>query len=203
MLSSSGTDSRGSPNPGLTPWEVLDSREIFVADPWIKLSVDQVLLPEGRIVDDYYQIKLTDYAVVFAQTAQGNVLALRLYKHGVGKVCLVLPAGSVEAEEQPLASAQRELLEETGYCSDDWESLGSYVVNGNYGCGQAHLFVARNAQQIAEPDSGDLETMEVILMRPAEILEAVRQGEVAGLGTVAAIALAMNPGFAVRAITEV
>ena len=44
--------------------------------------------------------------------------------------------------------------------------------------------------------------MEVMLMQPAEILDAVRRGEVAGLGTVAAIALAMNPGFGTRDTSE-
>lgn len=198
MLSSEGTGSRESGDDALKPWKVLESQEIFAVDPWIKLSVDRVLLPDGKIINDYYQIKLPEYAVIFAETAQDSVVVLRLYKHGVGKVSLVLPAGSVEAGEQPLASAQRELLEETGYSAEDWGILGSFVVNGNYGCGRAHLFVARNARQIAEPDSGDLETMEVILMQPDEVLDAVRRGEVAGLGTVAAIALALNPAYGAR-----
>lgn len=177
------------------PWKVLQTREIFVAEPWLKLSVDQVLLPDGKIVDDYYQIDLTEYVVIFARTEIGEAIMLRSYKHGVGDVCLVLPAGSMEKSEQPVESARRELLEETGYSADEWDSLGSFVVHGNYGCGRAHLFAARGARKIAEPDSGDLETMEVVLMQPEEVLDAVRQGEVAGLGSVAAVALALNPAY--------
>ena len=195
MPSSGADDSRSSGSVELKPWKVLETREIFSADPWFKLSVDQVLLPDGKVVDDYYQIAFTEYVVIFARTDNGEVITLRTYKHGVGGVCLVLPSGSIEKGEEPVESARRELLEETGYSADVWDSLGSFVVHGNYGCGRAHLFVARNARQIAEPDSGDLETMEVLLMQPAEILDAVRQGEVAGLGTVAAIGLALNPAF--------
>ena len=158
----------------------------------------QVRLPDGRVVDDYHQIELQEYAVTYAVTAEKEVVAIRSYKHGAGKVSLVLPAGAVEDGEQPLTCAQRELLEETGYASNDWELLGSFVVNGNYGCGEAHLFVARTAQQVTEPDAGDLESMEVILLQPDEILDAVRRGEVAGLGSVAAIALATNPAFRAR-----
>jgi ADP-ribose pyrophosphatase len=176
----------------LKPWAVLKSTEIFSADPWIGLSVDKVLLPDGGIVEDYYQIKLQDYAVTFAETADQEVVAIRLYKHGAGRVSLVLPAGSLEDGEEPLTCAQRELLEETGYASDRWESLGSFVVNGNYGCGNAHLFAARDVRRVAEPDAGDLESIEVVLMRPDEILDAVRSGDVVGLGTVAAIAMALN-----------
>ena len=185
----------------LEPWETLKNQEIFVATPWIEISVQQVRLPDGRVVDDYYQIRLPEYALIFAQTTDGRVIVERQYKHGVGKVCLVLPAGTIEEGEDPLAGAQRELLEETGYTSDDWQLLGSFVAHGSYGCGKAHLFVVRNAQQVAEPDSGDLEDMEIVLMKGEEIVAAVRNGDVDLLGTVAAIALATNPLFLPQAET--
>lgn len=190
-----GRGSKPVGKEGLEPWKVLKSTEIFSAEPWIKLSVDQVLLPDGRVVDDYHQIKLQEHVVIFAETVGKEVVAIRLYKHGAGKVSLVLPAGGIEDGEEPLACAKRELLEETGYASKEWASLGSFVSHGNYGCGKGHLFRARDAQQIAEPNAGDLETIEVVLMRQGEMLEAVGRGEVAGLGTVAAIALATNPAF--------
>jgi len=68
-------------------------------------------------------------------------------------------------------------------------------VHGNYGCGRAHLFTARNAQRVAEPDSGDLEDTEIVLMKLEDIVEAVSNGEVALLSSIAAIALATNPSF--------
>lgn len=196
-MPSNGTDN--APSSGkkadLERWEILQKREIFAAEPWLKLSVHQVRLPNGQVIDDYYQIELTEYVVIFAQTETGDAIALRSYKHGVRDVCMVLPAGAMEAGEQPVDSAKRELLEETGYSADVWNPLGSFVVHGNYGCGKAHIFAAKQARKTAEPDSGDLETMEVVLMQPSDILQAVRKGEVAGLGTVAAIGLALNPEY--------
>lgn len=124
-------------------WETRKNQKLFVAEPRIKLSVQQVCLPGGRVVDDYYQIRLAEFTVIFAQTTDGKVIVERQYKHGVGKVNLVLPAGVIEDGEDPLAAAQRELLEETGYTSDDWQPLGRFVVHDNYGCGRAHLFMAR------------------------------------------------------------
>ena len=177
------------------PWKVLKSREIFVAEPWINLSVQQVLLPDGRMVDEYHQVKFPEYAVVFAQTGNGEVILEKQYKHGVGHCSLVLPSGLLEKGEAPLAAARRELLEETGYASDDWRPLGSFVANGNYGCGKAHLFKARGAYEVAEPNSGDLEHMEIITMKLQEVVEASRSGDVALLGSIAAIALATNPLF--------
>ena len=167
----------------LKPWKTLGTRELFVAEPWVRLSVQQVLLPDGKVVNDYYQIKLSEYVVIFAWTPDGKVILERLYKHGIGKVTITLPEGRIEEHEDTLDAA------------DNWQGLGSFACSANYGCGKVHMFVAKDAHWIAEPHSGDLEQMEVILMQPNEIVEAIHQGEISALGVVAAIAIAMNPTF--------
>jgi ADP-ribose pyrophosphatase len=119
------------------------------------------------------------------------VVVERNYKHGPRRVCLNLPAGYVEQGEEPLAAARRELREETGYVAEDWVSLGAFSNDGNRGCGVGHLFFARQARQVAEPDAGDLEEMEIRLMGLDEVIEAVRRGDVAVLSVAAAIGLAV------------
>lgn len=173
-------------------WETIENKDLLVRDPWVKLSVQTVLLPNGNVVDDYYQIRLPEYAVVFAETTDGRVIIERQYKHGVGESSLVLPSGLIELGEAPLDAAQRELLEETGYSANDWRYIGGFVVNGNYGCGKAHIFIAHNASQVNEPNSGDLETITVLTMSLSEILEATYSGQVKVLSSAAAIALASN-----------
>ena len=184
----------------LHPWVVIDSREVFAAEPWIQVLQQEIRLPNGAVVHDYHQVRLQEYVIVFAQTADGKVIIERQYKHGLGKVSLTLPAGSINAGEEPLAAAQRELLEETGYRSDRWESLRSFASHGSYGCGRAHIFVARDAHRVAEPDSGDLEEMEIILADQGQLAEAVQEDEFELLGTVAVIALATNPLFTASAV---
>lgn len=180
------------------PWKVLKTKEIFTDEPWVKLSVQQVRLPDGRIIDNYYQIKTKDYSVIVARTANGEIILERQYRHGIGRVTYVLPAGGVGKGEEPLAAAKRELLEETGYASDDWQCLGSFIGSVNYGYSRAHIFMADKAQRIAEPNSGDLEEMELVFMQPKEAVHLVQRGEVAALSTVAAIAMALNPSFTIE-----
>lgn len=182
-----------SPRDQHAPWEVLKSRELYSAEPWITLSLQQVRLPDGRIVSDYHRVQMPDFTVVFVETDEGKVIVERQYKHGIGQVTLMLPAGLIEKEEDPLQAAQRELLEETGYMASEWKPLGSFVPNSNYGCGKAHLYQARDARRVAEPDAGDLEDIEIVLMTRHELLQALGGGLVHAMSVAAAIALATNP----------
>jgi ADP-ribose pyrophosphatase len=177
------------------PWQVLDSREVFQAPPYIRIFRQRVRVSDGRLVDDYHQVQMMDFVLVVASTPDGRILMERQYKHGIGDVTLVVPAGTLSPGEDPLAAAQRELLEETGYTAEDWRSLGSFVSHANYGCSKAYVFAAQQARAVAVPKSGDLEEMEILLLRPDELYEAVRAGQVRSLSAAAAIGLATHPGL--------
>ncbi|MDP2948060.1 MAG: NUDIX hydrolase [Chloroflexota bacterium] len=180
----------------MSPWRTLHSYEAYVARPWITVSVHRVQLPDGRVVQDYHQVKLPDYTVVFAQTPDRRIILERQYKYGIRRACYVLPSGIIEDNEAPAAAAERELLEETGYASDEWRYMGGFVASANYGCGKAHLFIARNVRKVAEPNSGDLEDMEIVMLTRKQLAGAVRNGDVASLSALAALAWATNPMFA-------
>ena len=179
----------------LQPWKTLSSRELLALPPRLRVSVEKIQLPDGRVVDDFYQIELPEYAVVFAQTPEGSVVMEQHYRHGARRVILTLPAGFLEPGEKPLEGAKRELIEETGFEADDWYSLGAYVVNGNQSCGKAHIFLALRARQTQCAHTNDLEETVVMLMTPEEVIQAVTDGQVATLATVATIALALNKKF--------
>ena len=175
-------------------WETLSRRELLSAPPWIRVTVEEVRLPNGRIVSDFYQVALPDFALVVPVTAEGLVVSLRQYKHGVKRVSTMLPAGLIQEGEEPLACAQRELLEETGYTSSEWRPLGAFVVDGNRGCGRAHLFVASGARRDSEAriDEDELEPLEIRLATPADLMRDVASGEMVGLAHVAALMLFLN-----------
>lgn len=171
-------------------WRVLERRTLVDRRPWYSIEEQRIQLPDGRVVEDFPRIELRDYAIVVALTPAGEVLTHRMYKHGTGRMTLDLVAGLIEDGEQPLPAAKRELREETGYESDRWSTLGSYVVNSNYGCGRMHAFVARDVRRVTEPDSGDLEEMELIL-RPLDIaIDDLRAGRFELLSAAAALGLA-------------
>jgi len=171
-------------------WEVLESREIYASPPWIRVVQEKVKLPDGRVIDDYHRLDLGDFVIVYPETVDGRVIVERLYKHGPGHMVLTLPAGAVDTGEAPLAAAKRELVEETGYTAPEWHALGRYTANGNYGCGSAHIFVARGCVRTAEPTSDDLEHTTLLELTHAELLHSALTGRIDLIGNVAAILLA-------------
>jgi ADP-ribose diphosphatase len=87
----------------LQPWKTLEREPLFSAGPIKEIVRETVLLPDGRIVSDYYTAAMGDYAIVYAVTRGGKVLLLRQYKHGPRRVCLTFPGGHVAPGEDPAA----------------------------------------------------------------------------------------------------
>src|SRR5258705_10168408 len=177
----------------MRPWKVLGRRVLLSRPPWMEVGTEHVQLPDGRTVDEFLWVKTRDFAMVVAVTPNGHVVLERSYKHGVRRVALSLPAGYVETGEAPDQAAQRELREETGYTSDDWSSLGSFIVDGNYGVSAEHIFLARGARRSVDAGGAghdDLEEIEVLTLPLDEALAALARGEIAQLSSAAALALA-------------
>src|SRR4051794_30294373 len=156
------------PSDGVT-WRVRERRRVFAGGPIREIAVETVELPDGRVIHDYYQIQLLDYALIFAELTDGTVPMLRQYKHGLRRICLGFPGGAIEAGEAPLAAAQRELREELGCESDAWQPLGAFVTNANQHCNTAHLFRASHVRRVASPSSDDLEDVTVEYLEPSAL----------------------------------
>jgi ADP-ribose pyrophosphatase len=171
-------------------WRVRQRRLALDAEPWLKVWKEDVQLPDERIVEGFVTIEMPDFVVIVATTPRGEILTQRGYKHGPGRVCLSLPAGFIEPGEDSLDAAMRELREETGYQANRWDALGHFVNDGNRGSGSGHLYLARDATQVAEPNSGDLETVTIELMSLDSLLRAIQAGEVGDIPNAAAIGLA-------------
>lgn len=184
-------------------WEVLETKELLRVDSRLTVSVQKLKLPDGRIVDEYYRVIFPDSVVIIALTREKKVVMSRQYLHGFGRTSIVLPAGTMDKGETPLRAAKRELLEETGYASDNWKFIEASYSNTNYVGAKVSFFLAGNARKVAEPDSHDLEEMEIVLLSEAEIIESVRDQSIISLGTIAGLSMAkahLRPGPARKKI---
>lgn len=174
-------------------WTILDERQILSCPPFLSVTAQTVALPDGRRVHDYYQLVMPDFALVQAEVPDGRLLMLRSYRHGLRKVCLNFAGGALAAGETAADAARRELREETGFESDRWCFLGSFITNANQGGATAHFFRAVDCRRVAEANSGDLEESELLLITPGEAMAAMRAGGLASLSHVALLMLATHP----------
>ncbi len=125
-------------------WKTKNTK-ILLEDYFLTVRKDRVELPDGAVIDDFYTVTIPDTAIVCALTAEGNVLLKSEYRYACGAEVVECPGGMFEKDEtDPLAVAKRELLEETGYESDDWTYLGQTLDSTSKLSGRVHLFLAKN-----------------------------------------------------------
>jgi 8-oxo-dGTP pyrophosphatase MutT (NUDIX family) len=151
---------------------------------------EQIELPDGRLVDDFYTVEMQDFAVVVALTSANQVVAERLYRHGSGGMTWSLPAGYLHPGKDALESAILELREETGYEANDWTHLGRFITDGNRGCGWCSCFLARGAYRVGEPQSDDLAEVEISLVPWDRLLHLLAAGDMVEMAAAAALGLA-------------
>ena len=152
-------------------WRVLNRTLALDAAPRLTVWRECIALPDGRQIDDYYQVELPDFVVLVAVTPDDHAVMLQGYKHGVQRHCLTFPGGLLEPNEDPEAAARRELAEETGFACEDIVSLGAFVVNGNQRCAMGHVFYGSGARLVSRPSDRDLEAASRLLL-PFEQLPA-------------------------------
>lgn len=173
------------------PWEVLSRAVVLERPPWLAVHQERIRLPSGRILEDFYRVALPEFVSIAAFTPDRQLVMLSGYKHGLGQVTLLVPGGYIDPGEDPITSARRELLEETGFQASDWRELGNFVLDSNRQCGRAHLFLARDAVQVREAAADDTEEVVVKLFPAAQIIQSLQNGDIALLPSAAVLALAL------------
>jgi ADP-ribose pyrophosphatase len=177
--------------PKLRPWKTVARRKILDHGRYLSVESHTIQLPDGEVIEDWPWVIVPDAVIVLAETRDGKYVCFRQTKYAVEGTSLAPVGGLIDTGEQPIQAAKRELLEETGYSSEEWIDLGSYVLEPNRGVSVANLFLARGAERIADPDSDDLEDQQLLLMERAELEDALIWGEFKVVTWAAVVALAL------------
>ncbi|MBE9042773.1 NUDIX hydrolase [Oscillatoriales cyanobacterium LEGE 11467] len=173
-------------------WQLLQSHQVL-NHRWCKVRRDEVRLPNGEIVDDFFVNVRPDIALVFAITRDRQVVFVRQYRHGVGEILLELPAGGFDrATEEAEIAASRELTEETGYVAKKLTKLATFYDNPVKDTNQIHLFLARDVELTSEQNLDRTEEIKVVLVPISEINSKIEAGDICVSGTVTALFLGLN-----------
>ncbi len=148
----------------------------------LKVNEDEVSLPDGTTALREYVVH-PGAAIILPLFDDGSVLLERQFRYPLGRHFYELPAGKLEPDEVPLATAQRELLEETGYVAAEWRELGQLHPCIGYSDERIDFFLARKLEfKGAQPDEGEfLETLRVPL---TEAVDWIRRGRITDTKTI-------------------
>ena len=171
-------------------WEEI-STEHIVRDEWIDFRRSAYRFPDGSVFEPYYSYSRRDYVVVVASDEEGNYLCVRQFRQGIKEVTTEFPAGGIErtdgreysaergqaGAEDSLEAAKRELLEETGYESEQWRHLLTVPSNATIADNYAYIFAAENCRKSGSQKLDETEFLNVRKYTRAQIEEMISQGK--------------------------
>jgi 8-oxo-dGTP pyrophosphatase MutT (NUDIX family) len=127
---------------------------------------------------DFYVIEAPTWVNVVAISADDEFLLIKQYRHGIRSVTFEIPGGMVDPGESPLDAARRELLEETGFISNDWVLIGRVHPNPAIQDNICFTYLASNVEQIGKPTPDGTEDIATFLIPTEEMIKLVSSGEI-------------------------
>lgn len=159
-------------------WKTRKSEKL-IDNHWVKVRRDAVELPNGQSIDDFYAVTINDAAAIVALDGEGNVILKNEYRYCYDRNLIEVPAGTFEENETDgLAVAKRELLEETGYVSDNWTYLGATVESSAKLTNYMHIYFANHCRKVSGQHLDDTEELDVIVIPFSEAVEMVMKNEI-------------------------
>ncbi|OHW62975.1 ADP-ribose pyrophosphatase [Andreesenia angusta] len=134
--------------------KTIDSKDIYDGKI-LKLRLDTVELPDGSSSKREI-VEHSGGVAVVAVTDSGELLMVRQYRKAMEKELLELPAGKLEAGEDPLECAERELREETGYKAGSIELLSEFYTAPGFCSEKVYVYIAKELEFVGEAlDEGE------------------------------------------------
>jgi ADP-ribose pyrophosphatase len=162
--------------------EIQLESELVYDGGFIKVRKDRARMPDGSISTREY-IEHPGAVAVLAELPGGKLVMERQFRYAPRREFIEIPAGKIDHQEDILLTAQRELLEETGYVAGEWTHLTTSWPCIGYADERIEYFLARGLQhQGRQLDDGEF--LEVFELSLEEALDWVRRGKICDSKTI-------------------
>ena len=159
-------------------WKTVSSKYLF-RRPWLTVRCEDMLLPNGNHIPEYYILEYPDWVNTIAITKDGQFVFVRQYRPGIERTCYELCAGVCEKEDaSPLVSAQRELWEETGYGKGNWQEYMVISANPSTHTNLTYCFLATDVELIDHQHLEATEDITVHLLTLEEVRSLLDKNEI-------------------------
>ena len=157
------------------------SSEVVYQGPLFRILHDKLIEPGGRH-NERDVIRHNGSVVILAidnSKSKKNpwIVMERQYRHAANQYLWELPAGKLEAGEEALAGAKRELAEETGYHAKKWRTLVEYFASPGFLGESMKVFLAEGLKAGAAHPEED-EHIELRLVKLSELLKMIEKGAI-------------------------
>lgn len=139
----------------VTNWQKLNEEVVYKG--WRNMLRRRFMLPGGEEMD-FDIFNGGDFVTVAAITQSREFLLIRQFRPGPESIQISFPEGAIDNEESPLATARRELLEETGYAAGEIHFLRE--IAHSYSTGRQFLLLATDCCKVQEPQLDRTEFIE-------------------------------------------
>jgi ADP-ribose pyrophosphatase len=159
---------------------VLSSKVVY-RGPLFNVLHDKLVEPGGR-TNERDVIRHNGSVVILAiDNAKSKrdpwIVLERQYRHAANQYLWELPAGKLDAGETPLAGAQRELAEETGYRAKKWRPLVEYYASPGF-LGESMMVFLAEGLEPGETNLEEDEEIELRLVKMSELLKMIEKGAI-------------------------
>jgi ADP-ribose pyrophosphatase len=153
----------------------------------ITVRVDEVELENGHRTHREV-VEHPGAVAIVPVLGSGEIVLVRQFRYAVDRTLLELPAGTREPDEAAGQTAARELREETGYAAGHWELLTRFFVSPGW-CNEELIIYRARELTALDANLEEDEQVEVVAVRPYEIMGLMRDGEIADAKTVTGLLL--------------
>ncbi|MCS7136177.1 MAG: NUDIX hydrolase [Nitrososphaerota archaeon] len=165
---------------------VIESKLVY-AGRLFNVKVDKVLTSWGRLTVREI-VEHPGAVVIIPLLDKESIILVSQYRHAVGKVLLELPAGTLEAGEEPEKCAHRELEEETGFIAERMDKLVTLYLAPGYSTEKVHLYMASGLKKVGQKLEPD-EKIKTVVLKIDNVVNMIVKGEIEDAKTVAGIML--------------
>ena len=170
----------------------VSSSEVAYTGPLFKVLKEQVHEPGVAPVERdiiRHNGSVVILAVDDSKSKKDPLIVIeRQYRHAAGQYLYEVPAGKVDGDEEHLAAAKRELIEETGFRARKWTKLTRYFASPGFLGEWMQVYLAQGltpGEAQPEPD----ERIQIYLVPLSEVLRLIDAGEIRDGKTVISVML--------------
>ncbi|KRM07676.1 MAG: NUDIX hydrolase [Liquorilactobacillus ghanensis] len=154
----------------------------------INLEEQTVELPNGQTAQREIVRHHGAVALLCLTAAKDKIILVRQWRQPINKTTLEIPAGKIEAAEEPLVTARRELNEETRLAAKQLEQIAVFYTSPGFADEKMYLYVAHDLRPVKNqlPQDDD-EFLELVELTMEETDQAIAAGEICDSKTLMAI----------------